>query len=417
MDTAETLSKDRSGATAMPAARPTPKRVRTVRLEVFHTRIPLRKRVSHASHSRVESDNVVVAAHLDDGTVGYGESCPREYVTGETIDLSLELIRRASFTGLGPAADFGEAVAEAAAWSPPPHPGDDRGCVGNASRCAVELALLDAWGRSFGVPLSRVIEYLPEHRRLAEPKAEIRYSGAITSKHWFKERVSCWKQRLFGFRQVKVKVGAKGHRDIGRLRRFRAILGPNVDIRIDANEAWKPGDVVERILELEPFGITACEQPLRHEAVGCLAEVRRQVKTPIMHDESLCSMTDAERALADGTCDLFNIRLSKCGGLTRAIALAAFADKHGLGYQLGCQIGETGILSAAGRAFATSIRGIRYLEGSYERHLVRERLTREDLTFTWGGRARRLDQPGLGVSVDPEALRRVTRDRFEISLR
>src|SRR5262249_51956930 len=142
--------------------------------------------------------------------------------------------------------------------------------------------------------------------------------------------------------------------------------------------------------------------------VDCLAEVRRHVHTPLMLDESLCSLVDAERAVARGTCDLFNLRLSKCGGFTASLRLAQFARRHGLGCQLGCQVGETAVLSAAGRHFAASVAGLRYLEGSYDRHLVREALGDRDITFGWGGWAPALPGPGLGVTVDPQALERVT---------
>ena len=84
-----------------------------------------------------------------------------------------------------------------------------------------------------------------------------------------------------------------------------------------------------------------------------------------MLDESLCGMVDAERAATGKLCDLFNLRLSKCGGFIATLRLAQFARKQGLGYQLGCQVGETAILSAAGRHFASGVRDIRYLEGSY----------------------------------------------------
>src|SRR5207248_4138084 len=72
---------------------------------------------------------------------------------------------------------------------------------------------------------------------------------------------------------------------------------------------------------------------------------------------------------------LFNVRLSKCGGFIPSLRLAQLARQHGLGYQLGCQVGETALLSAAGRHFATSVAGIRYLEGSRseERRVGQER--------------------------------------------
>jgi muconate cycloisomerase len=92
-----------------------------------------------------------------------------------------------------------------------------------------------------------------------------------------------------------------------------------------------------------------------------------------------------------------------------SLRLAAMARAHGLGFQLGCQVGETGILSAAGRHFACSVGPIRYLEGSYDRWLVRERLTRQDLSFGYGGWAPALKGPGLGVNVDRAAVNRVCR--------
>jgi L-Ala-D/L-Glu epimerase len=181
-----------------------------------------------------------------------------------------------------------------------------------------------------------------------------------------------------------------------------------MNLRVDANEAWSAENAAERIRALEPFGITSVEQPVPHAKVDCLAEVRRQVKTPIMLDESLCGRIDAERAVAQGTCDLFNLRLSKCGGFIPTLRLAQFAQRHGLDCQLGCQVGETALLSAAGRHFAASVADMRYLEGSYDRHLVRESLAAKDITFGRGGWAPALTGPGLGVTLDAEALERVT---------
>ena len=88
--------------------------------------------------------------------------------------------------------------------------------------------------------------------------------------------------------------------------------------------------------------------------------------------------------------------------------LAAFAHAAGLGYQLGCHPGESGILSAAGRHWAASVAGIRYLEGSYDRHLFRRLVTNEDITFGYGGRAPALTAPGLGVTIDTAGLSELT---------
>jgi muconate cycloisomerase len=108
---------------------------------------------------------------------------------------------------------------------------------------------------------------------------------------------------------------------------------------------------------------------------------------------------------------LFNIRLSKCGGFVASLRLAALAHSAGLGYQLGCHPGESGILSAAGRHWACSVAGVRYLEGSYDRYLFRQLLTNEDPTFGYAGRARAITRPGLGVTIHDSVLQNVTLSR------
>ena len=67
---------------------------------------------------------------------------------------------------------------------------------------------------------------------------------------------------------------------------------------------------------------------------------------------------------------------------------------------------RSGLLSAAGRHVASNVRGLRYVEGSYDRHVLAGNLIVEDITFGFGGRARPLAGPGLGVTVDPAALKR-----------
>jgi L-alanine-DL-glutamate epimerase-like enolase superfamily enzyme len=381
--------------------------LKIVELTAYHVRVPLRRPIRHALYSRLETDNVVVRCVLEDGTEGFGEGVPRDYVTGETIDSVLGLLQRSDLASqLEPCRDFEQAIALAERLRLAPVPGDDRQCEGNAARCAVELALLDAHGRRFGRPLSDVTRLLAPDRH--QPRDGVRYSGAITTGRGYKTIVYSWVYRLTGFQQIKVKVGMAGYNDPRRLRVIRRCAGRRMDVRIDANEAWSPAEVVERIRTLEPFGISSVEQPVPHAEVAVLREVRRQVRVPIMLDESLCSLVDAERAVAGGTCDAFNLRLSKCGGFIPTLRLAQFAHRHGLAYQLGCQVGETGILSAAGRHFACSVADLRYVEGSYDRHLMFESLTTEDLTFGRGGWGRALTSPGLGMTVDPQALERVT---------
>jgi muconate cycloisomerase len=381
--------------------------LKIVEVTALHVRIPLKRAVKHASHIRTETDNLVIRCGLKDGKEGFGEGVPREYVTGETLDSAMELLKQSDLASqLEPCHDFASAVALAERLRLADIPGDDRKCQGNAARCAVELALLDAYGKLYGENLSSVTKLLaPE---VYDPQPSVRYSGVLTSARGWKARVAAMGMRFYGFKHLKVKVGMDGQDDVKRLGTIRRWAGWSMDLRVDANEAWNAGEAIARIQDLEPFHISSVEQPVPHSEVDKLAEIRKQVKTPIMLDESLCGMVDAERAVENGACDLFNLRLSKCGGFIPSLRLMQLAQRHDLACQLGCQVGETALLSAAGRHFAATVGGLRAIEGSYDRHLVREPLGDSDLTFGRGGWAPILIGTGLGVTLDPAALERVT---------
>ncbi len=380
-------------------------------IDLHHVLVPLRKPIRHASFERTESDNFVVRVTLADGTVGHGEGVPRPYVTGETIESVFASLERLDLPRLiGKPADYPDLVRSLAGLVLPETEADPRGMAGNAARCALELALLDAYGRKFGLSVGRAIEFVESsvEWRTYLPEA-VRYSGAITAGSPKGERVSAWKMRLYGFHQVKVKVGVAGQDDADRLRRIRRILGRSRDIRIDANEAWSAVEVLDRVEPLRPARPSVLEQPVPHAEVDALAEIRPRLgPIRIMLDESLCGYPDALRAVERRTADLFNVRLSKCGGILPSLRIVALGRRSGLGIQLGCHPGETGLLSAAGRQVASNVRGLAYVEGSYDRHVLAANLIVEDITFGYGGRARPLTGPGLGVTVDPAALARLT---------
>ncbi len=379
-------------------------------LTAYIIRVPLRQTFRHASASRTESENVLLRCRLADGTEGWGEGVPREYVTGETADSALNQLAVTPLSDqlARDCAVWTDVVALCERFSPVIDRDDPRGCFGNALRCAVELSILDAFGKLFGEPTSAVTNHFEPAASLRGSFEEVRYSTTIDAVGRWSEVKSALKMRCYGFRQCKLKVGVAGVDDETRLRRIRRWIGKRMDIRVDANEAWSADSAVSKIEPLLPCNISCVEQPVPHAEVDALAQIRQAVPVPIMLDESLTSLSDAENAIRGQTCDLFNIRLSKCGGFLNSLRIAARAREAGLRYQLGCHPGETGILSAAGRHWAASVSGIRYLEGSYDRHLLKELLTNEDVTFGYGGRAAALRAPGLGVTIRHEVLRRWT---------
>lgn len=390
--------------------------MRIVGLRLHRLAVPLKKVVKHASFERSESENLVVRVELADGSVGYGEGVPRPYVTGETVDTAFALLSAHDWAArIGLPGDFAEVVRRLDGLCIPENAADPRGMAGNAARCGLELAVLDAYGHYLGESVGRAIELAAADglARETTPRS-VRYSGAITAESAWGEIKSALKMRIYGFHQVKVKVGTKGQDDPRRLRVLRTILGRRMDIRLDANEAWPASELIERVEPLRRFRPTALEQPVPHAEVDALAELRPRLGIPVMLDESLCGLPDARAAIEKRTADLFNVRISKCGGLLASLRILALAQCSGLGAQLGCHPGETALLSAAGRHLASRVPSLRYVEGSYDRHILRTNLTHQDLTFRYGGWALPLDGPGLGVAVDPDALAAMTTETREI---
>ena len=62
------------------------------RLDLYHVALPLKKKIRHASHERSASDSLVARVTLGDGSVGFGEGVPRDYVTGETIATAFDAL-------------------------------------------------------------------------------------------------------------------------------------------------------------------------------------------------------------------------------------------------------------------------------------------------------------------------------------
>ncbi len=104
-----------------------------------------------------------------------------------------------------------------------------------------------------------------------------------------------------------------------------------MDIRLDANEAWRAAELVDRVRPLLPFGPSALEQPVPHAEVDSLAELRPRLGIPVMLDESLCGYPDAVAAVERRTADLLNVRLSKCGGILPSLRIIALAQTIGPG--------------------------------------------------------------------------------------
>jgi L-alanine-DL-glutamate epimerase-like enolase superfamily enzyme len=369
-------------------------------IRVYCLRIPLVDGFAHSATSRTSGDSVVVRVEADSGSVGYGEGAPRPYVTGESPETVVRRIAEAYWprldktalpTGAGP-----EFLDEAAALL---DDGPERRGGGvlahHAARSAMELALLDCCLRGARRSLAEVV---PVRRK------GIRYSGVLPMANVERTIKYARQTRLAGLAHVKIKVGDGS--GVERVAAVRDVLGPEASIRVDANGAWTRDQALRQLEAMAEYAIESCEEPLGRQRMSDLPALTRASPVPIMLDESLVTLDDAAAAADTGACHLFNLRISKCGGIGRMLEFVDVARAHGLGFQIGAHVGETSILSAAGRHLAASLPDCVYLEGSYGTLLLCDDVTSPSLRFGHGGRAPLLKGPGLGVDVDERRIER-----------
>lgn len=366
--------------------------------ELYSVDIPFKKPFKHAAADRNTSYSILLKCITESGCVGFGECLPREYVTGETREGTFVLLQnqilprlvKSGFDSLNHLTTFlnncnGKAPEE---WVYPTTPQ----C---AAWAAVDLALLDAFGHEFNQPVR-----LNENRK-TDP--DFRYSIVFSAEKGFKFLRNLLIARFYGFRQVKLKVDTDTAVETGRL--ARRILGERSDIRADANMAWDVSQAREAMQSLAHYGITSFEQPIKAEDLKGLAELVRETSLGVMADESLNDNESLEALIAQHACTSVNVRISKCGGLVASYNRCLRALEAGLTVQVGCQVGETSLLSAAQLILITAVKQVTYGEGCFGLHLLKEDPVEPLMQFGYGGRPPQLPQgTGLGVQVNESKL-------------
>jgi muconate cycloisomerase len=366
------------------------------RIELMSVDLPFRHPFRHAAAARNSSESLFLKCVTDGGAMGFGECLPRRYVTGETRDGAFALLQNSilprligmKFETMAEVHHFLEECDGKAPWL-------DSSTPQSAAWCAVDLALLDAFGRAFGEPV-----------RLAKDRWDgFRYSGVVSAEAQPKLFISLLKLKLYGIRQLKLKVGEEDVLPCARL--ARRVMGRKVELRVDANMAWDQSDALATIPALQRVGICCVEQPLDANDLDGAAKLVRETEAEIIADESVTDSASLQRLIEGRACTGVNVRLSKCGGLIAGARRCNEALRAGLTVQIGCQVGESSLLSAAQLILISATRGAKYFEGCYGKHLLRADPVRPCLQLGYGGRPPQLsDGIGLGVEVDEAKLNR-----------
>ena len=366
------------------------------RLDVYRFPAPFKVVFRHASASRSEASNIIVAARGPDGVTGYGEGCPREYVTGETTASAAAFVHkhRASI-----AAAVSE-IAELREWTRAHRAEID---ANPAAFCAVEIAVLDLLGKVQGCPVEDILG-VP---RLA---GAFRYTAVLGDSEPPVFGRQAAQYREMGVRDFKVKVSGDADRDRRKLALLAATgRGPPPRIRLDANNLWAAAPEAIRYLKALDANVFAIEEPLTPGYFAGCATISAECGASIVLDESLTRIGQL-RALDAPTPWIVNLRVSKMGGLLRSLALAQEASGRGIGLIVGAQVGETSILTRAALTVMNTHReSLLASEGAFGTLLLKRDLTHPSLRFSHAGELHAesdLDsaRPGLGLRIDATLL-------------
>ncbi len=374
--------------------------IRVESMQVWRNALPMRS-FEHAAASRHLAEAIFVKLTLSDGRVGWGETLPREYVTGETMESvasSLQNVFWEAVTSVSAA----DVLADANAL---PLRGPDGKRV-NAARCAVEMALLDALAR----PDGSVWELLAEGPVARAPRIRSRVTGVLGSadpgKTARRLRLMWW----YGLRNFKLKLGLGDDADAANLHVVHRRLGVPIaagraTLRVDANGAWKPDEAVDQSEKLAHYGVNVIEQPI-YGSAGDLLDLAGRSSLPLIADESLLDEADADALAEVGQRVWWNVRISKNGGPVLAARLMRKAAEAGTQAGLGCMVGESSLLSACQRQVLMATGGEAFfVEGNYGRFLLGgDVVTGRSLRFGYGGKLKALYGKGMGVDVDEGAL-------------
>ncbi len=364
-------------------------KIRIRRLELTPLQIPFKVAFRHASAERAETSSLWIRATSERGVVGYGESCPRPYVTGETIETARAFFSRYE-------AELGEEIVSLAslrAWMAAHANNLD---ANPAAWCAIELALLDLLAKENNQTVEAFLSLPALHGRFV-------YSAVLgdASKEAFQATAEQYRRR--GFTDFKIKLSGNLERDRERIDVLRSWGAESPRVRVDANNLWQSAAEAIPCLRALDYPWFAVEEPIRPNQYAELARIGEALNCKIVLDESFLRLS--QLALLGDTPArwIINLRVSKMGGLLRSLPIVDAAVRSGIGIIVGAQVGETSLLTRAALTIAHVARdGLVAQEGALGTFLLEHDVCDPPLMFGAGGvldvsSYPALNGPGLGL--------------------
>ena len=375
--------------------------VKITRLESRIVEIPVKSPYVYSHGVLKAFSNVLVWIHTDEGVVGVGEASfvPGGGVSEETPESTKPIIDRY----LAP-----EVLGEDPFDIERIHLKMDAAVPRNlVAKSGIDLALWDVMGKALDTPACKLLG------GVVDPKILCTYTLSIDTPEKMAEHALLRKRQ--GYKALVVKIGREPQGDIERLRLVREAVGDEVNIRLDANEAYRPDQAIQIIRKMEKYNPEFVEEPVKRWDLDGMAKVAQAVDTPISSDESNTSVDTVMRIIQKRAAGILNIKVSKNGGLYRSKKLAALAEAAGIPcivggantYEVGRQACRHFAVSTAQAQMGMGSEGCAPASQSKVDDVTTQLLTYEDVT-AGNGYVEVIPGPGLGVELDEDKVRKYT---------
>lgn len=267
---------------------------------------------------------------------------------------------------------------------------------------ALDSALWDIQGKMAGLPLCRLFgAALPVVQRERIPITEQVF---LVSEATLERELDAI--LAHGTCQVKVKIGIDPRRDLVRLEKVRARVGERVQLGVDANGGYTFEQAAWAGKEMRALGVTLIEDPLPVRDWARIPALRAATGLPVMLDAGIQNLDDLQNALRLGAADLLNLKLTRVGGLTNALALAQACRAAQVGLSVGCAE-DLGLGMAAILQLSAALPELHSTEGVGAYRLGFD-IVSADMLLADGSLALPAG-PGLGVTFDPTRLAEAAR--------
>jgi L-alanine-DL-glutamate epimerase-like enolase superfamily enzyme len=366
------------------------------RVEVFGVAVPLVGDYKNAYRSKTIQKSAIVRITATGGAVGLGNIDPSPGYSKETIEDNLRVLETKlapAVIGLDPVnvhrvlERINPAVAEFL-----------------DAKAAIEMACVDLSARVAGMPVHTYLGGAVRDEILFNA-----WIGILSPEEAVKETMT-WKNR--GFRSAKIKVGGNIEADRDRVKAVREAVGPEFNLRIDANAGYDADTSIRLAKMVAPYKLQLFEQPVPADDIAGMARVRREanaVGVPIMADESVLDHASLINIIKLDAADIVKVKVMKQGGFINTRRMIATAEAAGIrcvvghGFGLGVNTMAEIMLAATSRNVIEGLECVGPLKTSDD--IVTHKL---DLT---SGRLSLPGGPGLGVTLDEAKLAKY---RFEV---